>query len=157
MYEQVQPDEAARALAEIGRRKDQVVDLSAIPWWFHWTVILLAIALALGIDSQRPVLIGIGVIVFVVGLLLAVALVVGRSMLTAPLRRDLLGPRAALAIVTFVALILAANLPTAFIFRAAGVPYPATIGALAGAVVIFIGAPTLSRHLRRLTRAGDPR
>jgi hypothetical protein len=155
MYEQVQPDEAARALAEVGRRRDQVADLSAIPWWFHWTVILLTIAFALALDSQRPVLIGIGVTVFVIGVLLALAQVLGRSMVSAPLRRDLLGPRAALAIIVFVGLILAVNLPTAFILRAAGVPYPATIGALAGAVVIFIGGPRLSRHLRRLTRTGS--
>jgi len=107
-------------------------------------------------DDRAYLLIGIGVTVFVIGLLLALAQVLGRSMVSAPLRRDLLGPRAALAIIVFVALILAVNLPTAFILRAAGVPYPATIGALAGAVVIFIGGPRLSRHLRRLTRTGNP-
>jgi hypothetical protein len=150
MNERIDPDEAARALVEVRRRREQVTILSRIPGWFRWAVALLAIAMATGLDTREPLLIGLGVAVFVLGLLAALFVVIGRGWSRATPRRDLLGPRAALAIVTFVALILLVNLPTALILDAAGSPLPATIGALAGAVVILVGGPVVARYLHRL-------
>jgi hypothetical protein len=56
-----------------------------------------------------------------------------------------------------VALILLVNLPTAFILQAEGVPYPATIGALGGGVVMLLGGPIVSRSLQRMVEAGTAR
>jgi hypothetical protein len=36
MGEQLSPGEAARALDEIQRRQQQVIDLAAIPAWYWW-------------------------------------------------------------------------------------------------------------------------
>jgi hypothetical protein len=150
MSESIHPDEAARALAEVRRRREQVTVLSRIPGWFRWTVALLAIAMATGLDTGKSLFAGVGVTVFVLGLLAALGMVLGRGWRKATPRRDLWGPRAALVIVAFVALILLVNLPTAFIMQAAGSPMPATIGALAGAVVIIVGGPLVARYLHRL-------
>jgi len=157
MSERINPDEAARALAEIRRRKEQVTVLSRIPGWFRWAVALLAIALASGLDTGEPLFIGVGVTVFTLGLLTALGVVIGHGWSRAVPRRDLLGPRAALVIVAFIALILLVNLPTTFILQAAGSPIPATVGALAGAVVIIAGGPIVARYLHRLANDGDRR
>jgi hypothetical protein len=65
----------------------------------------------------------------------------------------LLGPVGVLAILGFVAVVLAVSLPTAFALRAAGVRYPATGGVLAGAVLMVVGGPLLMRLLRRVMLA----
>jgi hypothetical protein len=157
MNQHIEPDEAARALAEVRRRKEEVTILSRIPGWFRWVVALLAIVLAIGLDTGRPLLIGLGATVFVVGLLAAVAVVIGRSWSRATPRRDLIGPRGALVIVAFVALTLLVNLPTTFILEAAGSPVSATVGALAGAVVLVVGGPIVARYLHRLANGADQR
>jgi hypothetical protein len=157
MNESINPDEAARALAEIGRRSDQVARLSLLPDWFWWALAVLNVALAIGVDVRTPLAIGLGTTVFTVGLLIVIAIVLGRGQIRAPLRRDLLGGRAAAVIMVHVALILLVNLPTAFILQAEGVPYPATIGALGGGVVMLLGGPIVSRSLQRMVEAGTAR
>jgi hypothetical protein len=157
MNEYIEPDDAARALAEVRRRKEQVTVLSQIPGWFRWAVGLLTVAMALGLDSGEPRLIGLGVTIFVIGLLTAIAVVIGRSWSRAIPRRDLLGPRGALVIVAFVALVLLVNLSTAVILEAAGSPVAATVGALAGAVVLIGAGPVVARYLHRLVNDTDQR
>lgn len=157
MNEYIEPDEAARALADVRLRKEQVTILTQIPGWFRWAVALLAIAMAVALDSGQPLLIGVGVTVFVVGLLAALAVIIGRNWSRATPHRDLLGPRGGLIIVAFVALTLLVNLPTAVILEAAGSPLPATLGAVAGAVVIVVGGPLVARHLRQLANSADRR
>jgi hypothetical protein len=144
-------------LAEIARRSDQVARMSVPPTWFGWPLAALTVVLAIGIDTRRPLIIGIGTSVFVVGMLALLAVVIGPSQIRAPLRRDLPGPRTAAVIIAWVGLSLLANLPTAFILKAAGAPYPATIGALAGGVVLGIGGHLVARSLTRIVEAGTAR
>jgi hypothetical protein len=160
MSEAVRPDEAAQALTEIGQRQEQVIKLAIIPTWYWWIIAALMVGFSATVDSQRPWAIGIGTTVFVIGILAATGRVVVRSALRAQLRNDLLSPVGVLAILGFVAVILAVSLPTAFALQAAGVRYPATWGVLGGAIVMAVGGPLLTRFLQRTmlaNRIGSPK
>ena len=148
MYE-VRPDEAAGALTEIARRREQVITLTIIPTWFWWATAILIVGLAAAVETRRPLVIGIGTVVFVLGILATVGRAVFGVVRRAQPRNDLLGPADVLAILGFVAVVLAVSLPTAFALDAAGVRYPAVWGNLAGAVLLVIGGPLLMRYLRR--------
>ena len=94
---------------------------------------------------------------------IGILLVTGRLVLgivrRAQPRNDLLGPTGVMAILGFVASILAVSLPTSFALKAAGVRYPATAGILLAGVLMVVGGPLLMRYLRRLMledRAGGP-
>lgn len=158
MANDLRPEDAAGALAEIRHRQEQVVERAVVPTWYWWAVAVLMVGLAATVDSRRPLLVGIGVSLFVVG----VGAVTGRAVVSglqhAPVRNDLLGAAGVLAILGFVATILTATLPTAFALKAAGVHGAATLGILAGSVVMVVGGPVLMRFLQRtmLARsAGD--
>jgi hypothetical protein len=159
MYDEVNPHEAAQALTEIGQRQEQVIEVSIVPSWYWWAVGVLMVVLAATVESRQPVAIGAGVAVFVVGLLWSTIRLIRRSVALVQPRNDLMRPEGVLAILGFVALILAASLPTAFALKAAGAAYPATIGVSAGAVVLVVGGPLLMRYLRKVMRnsAGRPR
>lgn len=158
--EPVRADEAARALGEIGRRQEQVIDLNVIPTWFWWAVAALMVGFTAAVESGRPLFIGVGTAVFAAGILAVTGAVALGPLRHAQLRNDLLGPGGVLAILGFVALVLAVSLPTAFALRAARVSHPGTWGTLLGAVVMVIGGPLLTRYLHRVMlrrRAGGPR
>ena len=160
MDEELHPDEAARALTEIDRRQEQVINLAIIPGWYWWTTAGLMVGLSAAVDSHLRLTIGISVSVFVVGILTTTGWVVLGSLRHAQVRNDLLGPVGVLAILGFVAAVLAVSLPTAFAMRATGMRYPATAGVLAGAIVMVIGGPLLMRFLRHTmlaNRAGSRR
>jgi hypothetical protein len=148
-------DDAARALVEIDHRQGQVIKLAMIPWWFWWALAVLEIGLTFAVESKRPLVIGIGVSVFVLGVLSVTGWVVVRMVRNAQPRNDLLGPGGALAIVGFVAVILAVTLPTAFLLQAAGTRYPATLATILGAAVMVAGGPVLMRFLRNLMLANS--
>jgi hypothetical protein len=145
----LRPDEAAQALAEVGHRQEQVIKLAIIPTWYWWAIAGLMVGFSAAIDSQRPLAIGIGTSVFVIGVLAATGRVVIGTVWRAQPRNDLLSPIGVLAILGLVATVLAVSLPTAFALRAAGVRYPATWGVLLGAVVMAAGGPVLTRFLQR--------
>jgi hypothetical protein len=149
MNEHVRADEAARALDEIQRRQEQVINLATIPTWYWWVIAVLMVGLSASVDSHQRLTIGIGVTVFVLGVLISTGRVVMNG-LRAQLHNDFLGPAGVLSILGFVALVLAVTLPTAFGLRAAHVSYPGTIGTAAGAVILAVGGPILMRRLRRL-------
>lgn len=153
MSEAVRPDEAAQALTEIGQRQEQVIKLAIIPTWFWWAVAALMVGFSAAVDSRRPLAIGIGTTLFVLGILAATGRVVVRSALRAQLRNDLVSPVGVLAILGFVAVVLAVTLPTALALQAAGVRYPATWGVLGGAIVMVVGGPLLTRFLQRIMLA----
>jgi hypothetical protein len=160
MNEKLDRDDAARALVEIDQRQEQVIKLALIPWWYWWAIAVLIVGLTAAVESERPLVIGIGVSVFVVGLLSATGWVVARQFRDAQLRRDMLGPAAVLAILGFVAAVLAVSLPTAFLLDAAGARYPATLANILGAIVLVVGGPMLMRYLRDImlaNRAGGRR
>ncbi|WP_028923228.1 hypothetical protein [Pseudonocardia acaciae] len=160
MGERPRPDEAARALDEIDRRADQVITRSLIPWWYWWAVAVLTVGLVAAVESREPLVIGVGTGVFVLGVPAATCAVVFGARRHAQPRGDLLGPGGALAIVGFVALVLAVTLPAAFALQAAGVRYPATLATALGGVVMVVGGPVLRRLLRQIMwthRAGTQR
>lgn len=160
MTDGLRPDEAAQALAEIEQRQEQVIELAIIPTWFWWATAGLEVGLAAGIESRQPLAMGLAIGGFVVGVLAATGLVVVHALRRAQPRHnlvsDLLGPSGVLAILGFVATVLAVSLPTGFALEAAGAAYPATWGTLTGAVVMVIGGPLLMRHLRRIMLANRP-
>lgn len=160
MDEESDISDAARALAEIRSRQQQVIDQATIPGWYWWAVGALMVVLAVGVDIRTPAAVGTAVPVFVVGLLSATAVAVRGQFRQARLRNGLLDSRAVAAILGFVALIVGGTLGIAFALRAAGVHYPATLACLAGGTAMGLGGPVLMRTLRRImlgNRAGSPR
>jgi hypothetical protein len=111
------------------------------------------------VDTKRPVVIGIAAAAFAVGILIATGRLVLGILGRAQPRNDLLGPTGVLAILGFIAGILAVSLPTAFALKAAGFGHPATAGVLLGGICMVVGGPLLTRYLRRLMlngRSGGP-
>jgi hypothetical protein len=153
MGEELRPEEAARALAEIEQRQEQVRQLMNIPAWFWWATAALIVGMSAAVESDRPLVTGIGVAGFVIGLLVLVGRIVGGSIRYAKPRNDLLPPAGVFAILGFVALVLAVTLPTAFTLQASGVRYPATLACLAPAVLLILGGPMLTRYLFRVMRS----
>jgi hypothetical protein len=157
MANEVRPDEAAGALTEIARRRAQVVTLTIIPTWFWWATAVLMVGLSAAVETRRPLVIGIATAAFVVGILIVTGRLVLGIVGRAQPRNDLLRPTGVLAILGFVAGILAVSLPTSFALKATGVRYPATAGILLAGVLMVVGGPLLMRYLRRLmldNRAG---
>jgi hypothetical protein len=153
MTEGLRPDEAAQALHEIGHRQEQVIRLAVIPGWYWWAIAGLMVGFTAAIDSGRPLAIGIGTTAFVIGVLIATGTVVIGGIRRAQVRNDLLSPVGVLAILTLVAVVLGASLPTAFALQAAGVNHPAVWGVLVGAVLMVVGGPILTRFLQRIMLA----
>jgi len=160
MGERMSSGEATRALDEIQRRQQQVIDLAAIPAWYWWAVGGLMVVLGVGVDIRTPAAIGITVPLFVVGLLAVNGWVIGRAYRHAQPRNGLLDGRGVLAILGFMAVIVGGTIGLAFALRAAGAHYPATWACLAGGLVMGLGGPVLNRWLRRVmlgNRAGSAR
>jgi hypothetical protein len=152
MSEQVRPDEAAQALAEIRQRQRQVIDLAMLPTWYWWIVAALVVGLSATVDAarHRPVVIGLAAGAFALGILGVTGRVVLGAWHRAQWRNQLLGGRGVLAIVGFVGLVVGTTLGTAFALQAAGVRGAATLASLVGAAVMITGGPVLTRVLRRL-------
>lgn len=156
MAEQLRPDEAAQALARIREQQEQVIDALSIPDWYWWLLGGLTLALAAAVESADPATIAAGTAVFVVGLLAGTGWVV-RGALRVKVRNALLGARGIGLILGFVALTVAVSLGLAFSLQARNISHPATWGTLAGAVLLIVGGPLLTRALRRtmLDRRGS--
>jgi hypothetical protein len=146
---EIYPDEAQQALAEIERRHGQVVDLLNLPWWYWPAIGLLQVPLGVAVDLRKPVVIGVVVPVYVIGMLLANLVATMGSWRRARPRRDLVDPVGVLAILGFVGVVVGVSLGVAFSLRANGAGYPATWGLGAGAALLIIGGPFLSGFLRR--------
>jgi len=160
MDEEPYTGDAARALAEIRSRQQQVIDQATVPGWYWWAVGALMVVLAVGVDIRTPAAVGAAVPVFVVGLLSATGVAVRGQFRQARLHNALLDGRGVAAILGFVALIVAGTLAIAFALRAEGIHYPATLACLAGGIAMGLGGPVLMRTLRRImlgNRAGSPR
>lgn len=152
--------DATRALADIQRRQQQVIDQATVPGWYWWAVGALMVVLAAGVDVRTPAALGAAVPVFAVGLLTATGAAVRGQFRQARLRNGLLDGTGVTAILGFVALIVGGTLGIAFALRAGGIRYPATLACLAGGTAMGLGGPVLMRTLRRImlgNRAGSPR
>jgi hypothetical protein len=151
MDDQVGPADAANALDEIGRRREQVIRRAmraACPVWYWWTTAVLTIALAASFEYRRGALCWIGVTLFVAGSLVT-GVPVSRAARAAPLRRGLDTARreTLVGLAAFVLVLLGVCLATGLSLKAAGVPYPATIAAAVAAVAFAVGGQVLVRRV----------
>jgi hypothetical protein len=149
--DQIEPADAARALSEIGRRREQVIRRAAAPRWFWWASAVLTIAFAADIDysSLRGALFWAGVALFAAGTLAVNGLRL-RAVRGAPLRPDLVAPgsvpRLLAGEAALAAVVTGVTLATGLSLVAAGVPYPATIAVAAGMAVLVAGGQMLTRY-----------
>src|SRR5690242_13895005 len=94
--------EAAEALVRVARQQEQVIDATAVPAWYWLAIAGLVVGLGLVVDTGRPAIVGVGVVLFVLGvggLTLRVVTAAGR----AQVRNDLLGHEGVPLILGFVA------------------------------------------------------
>jgi hypothetical protein len=151
MSEQVEPSDAARALSEIDRRREQAIRRSmraAFPVWYWWATAVLVVVLAAAVESGRGAALWIGLAVFTIGSL-ATSVPVSRAARAASPHRDLGGPgttrRGLIGMASFVAVLLAVVAGTTLGLHAAGLPHPATIAAAITAVLFAVGGQILIR------------
>jgi len=143
--EQIDPVDAARALSEIDRRREQVIRRKVFPGWWWWAYAVLMIAFSAAVESGRGVLLGIGIAVFVVGSLL-IDVPVRRAARAAAPRRGLGARRTLIGLAAFVVGLLGVGLATGFSLKAARLPHPGTIaGAVVGVLFAVVG-PMLVRY-----------
>jgi hypothetical protein len=153
MSNNLRPDEAAQALDEVRQRQARVIEATMIPTWFYGAVGASNVALALGIDIDRPVSVVIGAVLFGLGIAGSVGWVAVSTARRAQPHNSLLGPLGILAIVALPALVVGVSVPVAFAAEAAGWEYAATAGTLVGFVLMVICGPVLNRLLRRMMLA----
>jgi hypothetical protein len=149
MNEQIDPADAARALSEIGRRREQVIRRAAIPGWFWWANAVLVIALTAAVESGRGAVLWIGIALFVVASLV-LNVPISRAARAARPRRGLAGPGHVpgllVRLAAFAVILVGVALATGLSLKAAGVPYPGTIAATVAAVVYAVGWQLLMRY-----------
>ncbi len=148
MNDQIEPADAANALDEIDRRREQVIRRKVFPSWWWWAYAVLLTALAAAVESGRGVLPWIGIALFVAGSLVIDGPVRRAARAAAP-RRGLAGPgatrRTLVGLAAFVAVLLGVAVATGLGLKAAGVPYPGTIAAAVTGVLFAVGGPMLVR------------
>ena len=65
--EQIEPADAARALSEIGRRREQVIRrASTVPGWYYWAIAVPTTAFAAAKESTRARAVLTAVVIFLV-------------------------------------------------------------------------------------------
>ena len=147
--EQIEPADAARALSEIGRRREQVIRRAAAPRWFWWASAVLVIAFTADTEFLHGALSWAGTVLFAAGIL-AVNWLPIRAVRRAPLRPDLVAPgsvpRILAAAAVFQAVVTGVALATGLSLEAARVPYPATISSAAAMAVLVAGGQMLMRY-----------
>jgi hypothetical protein len=148
MSDRVEPADAARALNEIDRRREQAIRRKVLPGWYWWANAVLTVALAASVESLRGVPLWIGIALYVAGSLV-IGVPVSRAARAAPLRRGLAGPgsvgRTLIGFAGFTAVLLGVVLATGLSLKAAGVPFPGTIAGAVAAVLFAVGGPLLVR------------
>jgi hypothetical protein len=148
--DQVEPADAARALSEIGRRREQVIRRAAVPRWYWWASAVLTIALAAAVESGSGAVLWAGIALFTAGTLAINGLMLSRRLRGAPLRPGLLAPgsvpRLLAGEAALAAVVIGVGLATVLSLEAAGVPYPRTIAASVMMVVFVAGGQALTRY-----------
>jgi hypothetical protein len=148
--DQVEPADAARALSEIGRRREQVIRrASAVPRWFWWASAVLTIAWVADYESQRGALFWAGTALYAAGTLALMGQRL-RAVRRAPLRDDKLAPgaipRMLASAAAFVAVVFGVGLATKLSLEAARVPHPGTIASAVTMAVFVPGGQALTRY-----------
>jgi hypothetical protein len=156
MTDVTEPGEAGAALAEIRRRKNQVIEGALVPTWYWWAVALPMVGLGVVIDTHDAVAIASAAVIFAVGVALLTVWVIVGGLRHVKVEDALLGPRGAMFIVGFVGLLVCGTLALAFALEAANVPNPATIGTVVCAVGLVVGGPALMRRLDAVMRERGP-
>jgi hypothetical protein len=153
MSENLRRDQAVQALDEIRARQHQVVTASVIPGWFWSGLGALMVVFTFGVESHRPLYIGVCTTVFVLGLNAIIWAVVLRN--RAGVRPHYLGRPGIGMIFGFAAALVTLGLGVGFALLAVGFRWPATGANAVVAVVLAVGGPWLMRRLRQLmvTRA----
>ena len=147
MNERIEPADAAEALSEIDRRREQVIRRKVFPGWWWWAYAVLFVGFTATVESGRGVLIGIGIAVFVACSLI-IDVPVRRAARAAAPRRGLApgsARRTLIGLVAFVAVLIGVALATGLSLKAAGVPQPGTIAAAVAGVLFAVGGPILVR------------
>jgi hypothetical protein len=151
MIKSTQPDDAASALAEIGRRQGQVIEAVLIPGWYWWIVAAGMVGLGAAVDYRHAVVLAVTVPVFVIVIVaLTARLTFGTYRRVRVRDADLLGTRGALLVVGTVWLSVGLTLACALGLRALGSPAPTTIATAAGGALLIVTGPWLMRRLRQL-------
>jgi len=145
MGDRIDPADAASALREIDRRREQVIRRKVFPRWWWWAYAVLITAFTTAVDFGHGVLIWISVALFTACSLL-IDVPVRRAARAASPRRGL-GARKTLAgLAAFVLGLLVVGLATGLSLKAAGAPRPGTItGAVCGLLFAVVG-PRLVRY-----------
>jgi hypothetical protein len=148
--DQVQPADAARALSEIGRRREQAIRRAAIPRWFWWATAVLTIAWAADTESQRGALYWAGTALYIAGMLAVNGLMLSRER-RARLRPDLADPPGAIprmlaGAAALVAVVTGVGLATRLSLEAARVPHPGLIASAVAVAVFVAGGQALVRY-----------
>jgi hypothetical protein len=152
LNDQIEPADAARALSEISRRREQAIRRTAIPRWFWWAAAVLTIASAADADySQgRGALYWAGVALTAAGMLAVNGLLLSRQSRSPTLSPDLVtldsGPRLLALSVAIWPAVAGVTLGTGLGLEAARVPYPATIATAVGMAVLVAGGQVLMRY-----------
>jgi hypothetical protein len=161
MNRQIRPDEAATALAEIGRHQEKAIDAVLVPVWYWWVVAAGMVAIGAAVDTHSATVLAVVIPIAVVVIAGVTAAMIFGAYRRARVRdRELLGGRGAVAIVGFTWLIVGLTLGVAFGLRAAGAHLPATIATVIGGAALVTGGPLLMRTLRGImlgNRAGRTR
>jgi hypothetical protein len=146
-----QPDNAAGALAEIGRRQSQVIEAVLVPGWYWWAVGAAMVVIGAAADYRHTLVLAVAIPVAVIAIVaLTGAMILGAYRQVRIRDTELLGGRGAIAIVSMVGLIVGLTLGVGFGLRALGSPAPATIATAVGAAALTVGGPPLMRCLRRI-------
>ena len=151
MNDQIEPADAARALSEISRQREQVIRRTGIPRWFWWVTAVLVTASAADADySRRGAHYWAGVALSVAGMLAINGLLVYRQRRGPTLSPALVAPgtdpRLLAWTVAHWAAVAGVALGTGFGLEAARVPYPATIATAVGMAVLVAGGQMLMRY-----------
>lgn len=151
MNDQIDPADAARALSEISRQREQVIRRTAFPRWFWWATPVLVIASAADADHfRRGALYWAGVALTAAGMLAVNGLLLSRQRRGPALSPDLAAldsdPRLMAWSVALWPAVAGVVVGTNLGLEAARVPYPATIASAVGMAVLVAGGQALMRY-----------
>jgi hypothetical protein len=149
----IEREEAERQLAEIAQRQLSAVERLLIPAWYWFVAALGIVTVGFVADTGSAALIVATALIFVAIIATATFEVIFGIWSGARVRDQVLGDQGSVSISVFVFVALGASLATAFGSRALGFAYPGTLGTIAGALVLVVGGPRLTRRLRRIMLA----
>ncbi len=152
-----EPDssQARAALAEIERRRSQVVERSLVPAWYWPAIAVPTVGLGAVVDSGQSLVIAIAAIVYASFVAALSAWIVFGGHGNVKVSQELLGADGSIAITVFVLVLVVGSLAIGLGSRALGFGYPATLGTLLCGAGLTIGGPLLMGFLRRLMLSRD--